>query len=436
MLFGNFRAPHDRLHHMRQIVIVGVLALLAAACGGGGISRGTDPQPLSEPTTTRALGQLEALAAARSQWHAAAPDDYTLTQRDRCDGCSGEPTTVAVRDGEVVSLASTETETIEELFTAIEESIRDGAEVEVEYDERLGYPRRVIIDFDGDGETDIDLQYDGLEAMPIVETLEELLTAKRRWEAQGLDSYRYIFRADCTCPDGGTFEVEVHDGRVAAVRPLDALAESSDLSPGPIEEAFTDLEQWFTDAETLMADGLLAVDVRMDPTYGYPRWFRVDARDIDDDNFAGDFTIIVTVDLIGTVDPVAVDPDMDPPGNELASLTEARSQWEAASITDYEFVVTVHCMCAEEARGPFRITVTDGVAVAAQRTTDDSDAVDHAVTIDEVFDAIELSILAEIEVAVTYDEQFGYPVDVVIDVPAVAVDGGSAFTISDFRIVR
>jgi hypothetical protein len=420
---------------MKQIVIVALIALLVAACGEG-ITRSTDPQPLSETTTTLGVGQLEALMAARAQWEEAAPDDYTLTQRDRCDECSGEPTTVAVRDGEVVSLASPETETIDELFSAIEESIRGGAEVEVEYDEGLGYPTRVMIDLDGDGEADVDLEYDGLEAMPIVETLEELLTAKQRWEAQALDSYRYIFRADCTCPDGGTFDVEVHDGRVTALRPLDALAELSDLSPGAIDAAFTDLEQWFTDSDTLIADGLLAVDVRMDPNYGYPRWFRVEARDIDDGNFAGDFTITVTLDLIGAIDPVPVDPEVDPPTDELATLDEARSRWADASITDYEFVVTVHCECPDEERGPFRITVSNGEPVAAHRTTDGSDAAEHAATIDDVFDAIALSIGAEIEVAVTYDAQFGYPVDVVIDVPAVAVDGGSAFTISEFSASR
>lgn len=406
---------------MRRILLLMATVVVAGACGAGDTHGTLGP----ETTTTAEASQgLGALAAARAQWDASAPTNYVVTQWDRCDGCPTEPQTVAVREGEVVSLASTETETIEDVFATIEDAIRGGADVEVVYDEALGYPTRLVIDLDGAGSPDVDLELGELEAMPIVETLEELLAAKQLWEAHNLTSYRYIFRADCTCPDGGTFEVEVRDGDVKAVRPLDAAAETSDLHPTELDAAFTDLETWLVDSGPLIADGLLAVDVRMDPKYGYPRWFRIEGADIDSERFAGKFTLIVTLDLVTTLPA--------PPSLDLREVTDARARWQRAAVTDYQYVVTVHCECSEDERGPFLITVREGEVVSAARTTDGRNAPDHAVTIDGVFDVIELSIAENVDVDVTYDPILGYPVLVILDPEAVAVDGGVAFTISDF----
>ena len=438
MVIGNSKALLMRLHSMRRVVLLTVIALVAAACGGG-ITRSSEPPPLAETTsTTVGSPQLDALADAKERWGAAAPDDYTVSQRDHCTGCASEPKTLAVRDGEVVSLASTETERIEDVFTTIEESLRNGAEVEVEYHSEFGYPVRLVIDTDGDGTPDIDLEFGDLAAMPVVASLGELLEAKRLWDAQHLDSYRFIFRADCTCPDGGTFEVEVRDGRVTATRPLDAAAETSDLSPGPLDSAFDDLEQWFTFPEDLINDGFLAVDVRMDPQFGYPRWFRIDASDIDDDHFAGDFTLIVTVDVIEALEPVEVvpDPDPDPEGTDLVDLDAARSRWESAAIASYGFVLAVHCECPAEVSGPFEIAVRDGDVTSAVHLSDGSDSTAKGLTIDELFGVIALSIADGTDVDVVYDHDLGYPRRVIIDPEAVAVDGGVALSITDFRVAE
>jgi hypothetical protein len=415
---------------MRRAVILACIALLAASCGGGTI-RTSDSQP---PTTTMSEdGQIEALASARSQWNDAAPSDYTLTEVNRCDGCAAEPQTVAVRNGEVVSLASGEATTVEDVFGTIEESIHGGAIVEVEYDPDLGYPRRVVIDLDGDGTSDIDIGFSDLTEMPIVASLEELRAARRRWEAAGLESYRYIFRAECTCDDGGTVQVEVQAGQVTNLVPLDAGGQTTTLNPGPLDSAFADLEAWFIDATDLIAEGLLSVDVRVDPTYGYPRWFEITAAGIDDDRFAEEFTLVVTQDLIaGDPAEIAQDPRLD----DRADLVAAGRRWAAAGLTDYRYVLTVHCECDVETSGPFEITVRNGRVVTSVRRADGGEAMVGAASIAEIFDVIEARIGAGTDVDIVYDATFGYPVEVIIDPEAVAVDGGLAFSITEFAADR
>ena len=206
MNLGNPTSAHNRLYIMKRIgLVLAVLTMGAAACGGATTATTTSPPNESQE-------QLGRLTAARQLWSEAAPADYTVTHVDMSDELSPERQTVAVRDGKVVSLAGEPT-SVEHAFDGIEESIRQGAEVAVEYDPQFGYPARVDIDHDGDGVFEIQSEYRDLTTMPIVRTLAELRTAQQRWEAQQLDSYRYIFRFDCTCPESGTYRLRISRSR-------------------------------------------------------------------------------------------------------------------------------------------------------------------------------------------------------------------------------
>jgi hypothetical protein len=425
---------------MRTSAMLVAAAMLLAACGTPAPSPTTlpgDPDPTPTSPTTVAgdptpVGALEALERAQATWAAQAPADYTVLKT--CSGCADE--TVAVRSGEVVSLGSQQILTIERVFEQIESAIRDGATVQVTYDDDLGYPTALTIDLDRDDVAEVDLQYTDLEAMPIVTTLEELLEARDKWEALRLDDYRYLFKADCTCSEEGTFEVTVRDGRVVEELPLDdAARRSRQLSPGTLDAAFDDLEDWFTDSSDLIEDGILEVDVRMDPQFGYPRWFRVVAEGLDDDGPLADrFEIIVTTDLIGPVDEVENTTD----AGDLDALEGAYGRWLSAGLTDYRYEITYHCRCPEAGRGPFEVTIRSGQFWSSVAPPDEGfrDAVlFDAMTIEQVFDVIEEAIRAGTDVEVRYDTATGQPLDVVIDPEAVAVDGGLAFTVTPLTVL-
>ena len=414
--------------YMKRIALIGAaVALLAVSCGSGEIVA-TSSAPTTPPTTGPVVDssdQLEALAAARQLWEAA-PADYTIT--------AGSDT-LAVRSGEVVSLGSAEAPTVEDAYATIEDSIRAGAVVDVEYDAEFGYPTRVIIDLDGDGTADIELTYSDLEAMPIVATLEQLLEARALWESQGFDSYRYIFRVDCTCPDGGTFDVEVRDRRVFKSVPLDELAKSSQLTPASMELTFDDLEEWFTDSTDPIEEGLLAVDVRMDPELGYPRWFHIEADAIGDDQFSGRFTLVATIDLVLPYEPIEDEPDGPISGEDKRALEVARVLWEVAALEDYRYQLTFHCECPLATSGPFEVTVRGGETWSVVGPLAGSGPLPDKVMIEDFFDVIAITIDAGTDVDITYDDVLGYPVLAIIDTEAVAVDGGLAFSVSEFEAI-
>lgn len=417
MNLGNRASCRVRLHVMK--LIAALLAVIAlSACGGSTGVITTDPG-------TELEGELGRLAAARQQWAAEAPADYTVSHFEG----ETEPQTLAVRDGEVVSLGSDST-TIDEAFAAIEQSVREGAAVDVDYDSEYGYPTRIDIDRDSDGEADVQVVYRDLAAMPIVKSVAELHAAQRRWEAQQLDSYRYIFRFDCTCPEGGTFQVDVRDGQVVDTVALDDAAHRTDLDPAlNIDSAFDDLEEWFTNSGALIDEGILDVDVRMDPVYGYPRWFRIEAQDVDDEFFDGRFTMVVTIDLIATAQPVEPEIDLD----DLKQVESAAARWEEAALTDYRYVLAIHCLCPTEIAGPFEITIVGGELDSVRLVGSDEESNAHVLLIDDALETIGLAVIAGTDVDVVYDPVLGYPERAIIDTEAVAVDGGFAFSINDFE---
>lgn len=417
---------------MKQWWMLGLglaLVAVAAACGGRADVANTTVAPERMSTTIPMVASDEALAAlsaARDRWAAAAPEDYTVSVQTACDDCADEPQTVAVRDGDVVSLSDPDEPTVDGVFETIERSIGEGADVEVEYDPDLGYPRRVRIDLDRDGDVDLDLAYDDLQAMPIVRTLEELLVARERWESQGFTRYRYIFRADCTCPTSGTWDVTVDDGAVDYT-PLDDGAAATSLTPGDFADAFYDLEDWFTSSAEFIELGILDVDVRMDPALGYPRWFRIQGAGIDE-GFDEPFTLIVTMDLVSGSDTGREAFD----GDDGQDLIAAYERWQRAALRNYSHTWTRHCECDLDVRGPFRVEVVDREVVAVTRIDDDTQAeLSSAAGIDEAFELISRTIADGVEVTVEYHPVLGHPMNAILDPEAAAVDGGYMFSVDD-----
>ena len=413
---------------MRKWIIVAMFALVMAACAPA-----FDATPGPTVTTHPAqVGQAVVdLGAARALWASSGIGDYTyefMNNCGECDPAERSPRRIAVLDGHVLAVEDGTLLTIEDVFGNIEQALRAGRLVEVTYDELTGFPRDVQIAMDlrpVDGGTHWILT-EVTELAPI-DSVSELREARRVWDAQGLDDYRFLMKVVCDCPENGTFEVTVIDDWPIDVVPLDGPAETSSISPVTISRTFDDLEEWFTDTQTVVDEGILEVDVRVDPVMGYPRWVSVTAN-FPDDDYAAPFTAVVTIDLVTPIDPSdSTVPDID----DLADLATARSLWGASRTTDYQFTLTRHCMCTKEYAGPFEITVRDQQVVSATWKGIPLGPDQAVRTVEEVFALIERAIMDGIEIDVTYDQEVGYPRFVTIDVEAVAVDGGLAFSIDN-----
>ena len=102
-----------------------------------------------------------------------------------------------------------------------------------------------------------------------------LASAEAKWQAAGLHSYTFEYRASCFC-DPAVLEwmrIGVVDGVVAEV----VYAVSTDVSP-PVLDAWPAVEELFARIHRLR-DGESShtreVDIDFDPTLGYPTLIRV-----------------------------------------------------------------------------------------------------------------------------------------------------------------
>ena len=117
-------------------------------------------------------------------------------------------------------------------------------------------------------------------------------------------------------------------------------------------------------------------------------------------------------------------------------VDEARQHWAGQRISDYAFTVSQDCFCVEDARGPFRVTVRNGAVVSV---TDPATGAPRTasqfvpLTVDALFDRVEQAVAEGIrELDVEYDQDLGYPVEIVINRSGIPADAGMTITAREF----
>ena len=110
----------------------------------------------------------------------------------------------------------------------------------------------------------------------------------------------------------------------------------------------------------------------------------------------------------------------------------ARTRWSTAGVSHYRFTFERLCLCPREWSGPTEVTVAHGLITSA--TVEGQPAPQGAaLTITDLFDEIQNALNHPVATVITYDEALGYPLDVQLDLDAIAVDGGLSLTITDFE---
>ncbi|MGB7859594.1 MAG: DUF6174 domain-containing protein [Acidimicrobiia bacterium] len=108
-----------------------------------------------------------------------------------------------------------------------------------------------------------------------------------------------------------------------------------------------------------------------------------------------------------------------------SDLETAENRWKDSDVTDYEMQVRLACFCPPDVSGPFDITVRNeevnevqfgGVAIEPTGATPTM-----AFTVEGLFGIVRENLSAD-ELAVTYDDDLGYPTLIEIDEDAEAVD--------------
>lgn len=259
-----------------KIASLTTVCLLAGACSVSGPDEEENP--------------LAGLTAAIRAWQASGISDYELALRRTCGEClpsdalavvvtvSGEEKTVSLAsNGEPVAALPRVYPDVEGLFDLIEEMVLAGADVEVDYDDALGFPRAVTVDPIPDA-VDDEFGYvvDDLTVGRHAELRAEIAAQRAKWDARRIEDYQLTLSRSCFCaPEGaGLVVLSVLEGQ-----PVEWLYF---LSGDPValewQAMFPTVDGLFDFLEDAIDRGAEEIEVAFDADLGLPTTVRVDYR--------------------------------------------------------------------------------------------------------------------------------------------------------------
>jgi hypothetical protein len=233
---------------------------------------------------------LVRLEESRAKWVADGPSEYELAMRRSCGECLPEGALAVVVSvssaGTTVSLAQNGERIepqpglypdVEGLFDLIETHLLAGAEVDVEYDPELGYPRSVSIDPVPDAiDDEFGYVVDDLAAGRLAALRADLRVQRERWAAQRILDYQLTLSRSCFCsPEGaGLVVLTVLEGEPVQWQ----YFLSGDLIAPEWRAVFPTVEGLFDFVEDAIDRGAESIEVRYDEDLGLPTTIRIDYR--------------------------------------------------------------------------------------------------------------------------------------------------------------
>jgi hypothetical protein len=259
-----------------KIASLTTVCLVAAACSVSGPDEEEDP--------------LAGLTAAIQAWQASGISDYELAMRRTCGEClpisalavvvrvsGGEKTVSLASNGEAVEAPPHTYPDVEGLFDLIEDMVLAGAEVEVDYDDELGFPRSISVDPVPDAiDDEFGYVIDELTVGRHAELRAEIAAQRVKWAARRIEDYQLTLSRGCFCPaeGAGLVVLTVLDGQ-----PVEWLYFLSGDPVAPEWQAmFPTVDGLFDFLEDAIDRGAEEIEVAFDADLGLPTTVRVDYR--------------------------------------------------------------------------------------------------------------------------------------------------------------
>ena len=419
---------------MRVWLVVGVLAL--AGCAVDAVPGTGEPAVTS---TSVVVDGYAALDEARGKWAAVGFDSYHYEFENDCGECGpllSAPRQVVVWDDDRFDPVRS-SPSVEQMFDEIEAALDEGLSTDVVYDEELGYPIEVDIDkesrpVDGGIRWLVHTFEPGLPGDDV--SLSDISAAEQLWKEKRPDAYEYTLTVWCDCPLDGSVVTRIEGDRIVSYDILYDESSGGSITPLAVDDMFSDLEDLMASVDGVVEGGIrFTGSARFDPLLGYPVWVGLDIEVLRDDPVLEELPTRLVVTM---TDLHPIDVDRAAGQAELSALEEAVGHWEAFGVDTYSYQLTIHAMATADYTGPFVVEIFDGEIVSVTRDgIPVSPELAAGYRVEQIFDMIREAIAGGVEVAVLYNQVLGYPVLVQIDLDAIAVDGGLAFSLDEFEAV-
>ena len=126
---------------------------------------------------------------------------------------------------------------------------------------------------------------------------------------------------------------------------------------------------------------------------------------------------------------------LGPSGPIAARAASQRLVWSSQNIRSYTFSIERQCLCPEDVRGPFDVTVVEGGATHV-RYQGGVAVADRIQNLPKTMEALFELVLANVatEPDIVYDDRFGFPLRVALDPMKNAIDDEVTYVVSNFHV--
>ena len=141
--------------------------------------------------------------------------------------------------------------------------------------------------------------------------------------------------------------------------------------------------------------------------------------------------LAVAVAACSTLPPGSVGPT----GPIADRASAQRTVWTSQQIRNYTFTIERQCFCPEDYRGPFQVTVVEGVGTLVTFQGGVANP-ERVANLPKTMEAVFALIIenAPTEPDVVYDDRFGFALRIDIDPIKDAIDDESTYVISNFHV--
>ena len=132
--------------------------------------------------------------------------------------------------------------------------------------------------------------------------------------------------------------------------------------------------------------------------------------------------------------PPTATPTVSAHDSVQATLLQRQNQWESSGIVDYDYVGAWSCFCPEAYRAATQVTVRSGKVTGVGSADPDIDTIpmpERFLSVEELFALVQDAITENAaRIEVSYDETYGYPVELFIDHDERMADEETSFGVT------
>ena len=137
--------------------------------------------------------------------------------------------------------------------------------------------------------------------------------------------------------------------------------------------------------------------------------------------------------------PPTTTPTVSDPDSVQATLLRYQDRWERSGITDYDYTGAWSCFCPQEYLADVAVAVRGGVVTSVEFAGEEFTVVpplpERFVPVEELFALLQDAVRRKAaRIEVSYDERYGYPLELFIDYDERMADEETRFVMRGFRL--